>query len=255
MAVAAVLAPWLTPYDPSEIDLREGHVLLSPSWEHPFGTDESGRDWLARALYGARVSLAVGAGAMSFAVLVGTVVGVVAGYFRGVVDAILMRGVDTMLALPLLFVLLAAQSILEPSTGQLVFLIGLTAWMNVARVVRAETMRVTSLDFVEAAVALGASDVRCVLRHVLPNLFPAIGVAASLSVAHAILAEAALSYLGLGVPPPEPSWGSMLQDGLTRLQTAPWLVVFPGLLITGAVFAFYSVAEGGRSRLRARVGS
>ncbi len=243
IGIAALCAPWLTSFDPNAVDLAVDEILAPPGAAHPFGTDAAGRDLWARALHGARVSISVGLLSMLAAVALGTIVGLGAGYLGGWIDGLLMRVVDIAVALPLLLLILIAQSYLEPSLPQLIILIAATSWMTVARIVRAETKEIAAQDFIAAATTLGASRLRIMRNHVLPNLKSTLGVAASLAVARAILAEAALSYLGLGVPPPDASWGTMLQDGLSHLQDAPWLVFFPGFLISLTVFGFHSVAE------------
>lgn len=242
--LAAAFAPLIAPSDPNAIDLREEMNLAAPSLEHPFGTDDSGRDWFSRALYGARVSLAVAFAAMLISTTIGTVVGSLAGYFGGTVDTLLMRLVEVLLSLPLFFLILIAQALLTPSIFNLMWVIGVTTWMNVSRIVRAEVMAIRATEYLHAAEAIGVPHARRIVRHVLPNATGPIIVAATLSVAYAILTEAALSYLGLGVPLPDPSWGNMLQKGLTRLQTSPWLVLFPGMLISITVLAFNFVGDG-----------
>lgn len=241
---SAILAPLITTGSPNTADLRPEKSLVPPSAEHFFGTDDAGRDWFTRSLYGARVSLLVGFFAMAISILIGTTVGCISGFFGGIVDTILMRFVEVLLSLPLFFLILIAQSLLRPSMWNLTWVIGVTTWMNVSRIVRAETLSIKTTDYLEAANAIGVPPGRRMLRYVLPNIIGSIIVAATLSIAYAILTEAALSYLGLGVPLPDPSWGNMLQKGLTRLQTAPWLVLFPGLLISMTVLAFNFVGDG-----------
>lgn len=244
LILAAAFAPLIVPRGPNAIDLSREMHLAAPSLAHPFGTDDSGRDWFSRALYGARVSLAVAFAAMLISTTIGTVVGSLAGYFGGAADTVLMRLVEVLLSLPLFFLILIAQALLTPSIFNLMWVIGVTTWMNVSRIVRAEVMAISATEYVQAAEAIGVSHRRRILRHVLPNATGPIIVAATLSVAYAILTEAALSYLGLGVPLPDPSWGNMLQKGLTRLQVAPWLVLFPGILISITVLAFNFVGDG-----------
>ncbi|MEA2585824.1 MAG: peptide/nickel transport system permease protein [Thermomicrobiales bacterium] len=244
LLLGAAFAPLIAPSDPNAIDLRREMNLAAPSLAHPFGTDDSGRDWFSRALYGARVSLAVAFAAMLISTTIGTVVGSLAGYFGGTVDTVLMRLVEVLLSLPLFFLILIAQALLTPSIVNLMWVIGVTTWMNVSRIVRAEVMAIRETEYLQAAEAIGVPHRRRILRHVLPNATGPIIVAATLSVAYAILTEAALSYLGLGVPLPDPSWGNMLQKGLTRLQMAPWLVLFPGIMISITVLAFNFVGDG-----------
>ena len=244
LLIFAIFAPVIAPSDPNAIDLREEMIQAPPSLHHPFGTDDSGRDWFSRALYGARVSLAVAFAAMLISTTIGTIVGSTAGYFGGKIDNILMRLVEVLLSLPLFFLILIAQALLTPSIVNLMWVIGVTTWMNVSRIVRAEVMAIGATEYLQAAEAIGVSHRRRIFRHVLPNATGPIIVAATLSVAYAILTEAALSYLGLGVPLPDPSWGNKLQKGLTRLQTAPWLVLFPGLLISITVLSVNFIGDG-----------
>jgi peptide/nickel transport system permease protein len=244
LVAAAIAAPLISTGKPNEADLRPEMNMLAPSWQHPFGTDDAGRDWFTRSLYGARVSLQVGFFAMAISILIGTSWGVTAGFFGGIVDTVLMRVVEVLLSLPLFFLVLIAQSLLKPSVWNLTWVIGVTTWMNVSRIVRAETLSIQTTDYLDAANAIGVPPIRRMWRYILPNIIGSIIVAATLSISYAILTEAALSYLGLGVPLPDPSWGNMLQKGLTRLGTAPWLVLFPGLLISITVLAFNFIGDG-----------
>lgn len=241
---AAIAAPLITSGEPNKADLRPEMSLVGPNFDHLFGTDDAGRDWFTRSLYGARVSLLVAFFAMAISIAIGTTVGCVAGFFGGWVDTLLMRLVEVLLSLPLFFLILIAQALLGPSIWNLTWVIGVTTWMNVSRIVRAETLSIMTTDFLDAANAIGVPPARRMIHYVLPNIIGSIIVAATLSIAYAILTEASLSYLGLGVPLPDPSWGNMLQKGLTRLQTAPWLVLFPGLLISLTVLAFNFVGNG-----------
>lgn len=241
---AAVAAPVITNGEPNKADLRPEMSLVGPNVDHLFGTDDAGRDWFTRSLYGARVSLLVAFFAMAISIAIGTTVGCAAGFFGGWVDTLLMRLVEVLLSLPLFFLILIAQALLGPSIWNLTWVIGVTTWMNVSRIVRAETLSIMTTDFLDAANAIGVPPARRMVHYVLPNIIGSIIVAATLSIAYAILTEASLSYLGLGVPLPDPSWGNMLQKGLTRLQTAPWLVLFPGLLISLTVLAFNFVGNG-----------
>ena len=244
LVTAAIAAPLITTGKPNEADLRPEMNMVAPSWDHPFGTDDAGRDWFTRSIYGARVSLMVGFFAMAISILIGTTWGITSGFFGGVVDSLMMRVVEVLLSLPLFFLILIAQSLLRPSMWNLTWVIGVTTWMNVSRIVRAETLSIKTTDYLDAANAIGVPPLRRMSRYILPNIIGTIIVAATLSIAYAILTEAALSYLGLGVPLPDPSWGNMLQKGLTRLGTAPWLVLFPGLLISITVLAFNVVGDG-----------
>lgn len=236
LTLACVLAPVLTSADPLHIDLAK--ALQAPSAEHPLGTDESGRDVLARLLYGGRVSLFVALAAMAISVVVGTVIGALAGYYGGWLDRILVQLVDGLLAVPVFFFWLIALASLGSSLTNIILIIGLTSWMPTARVVRAEVIRVRTLDYVEAGHALGASHVRILVRYVLPQATPVIVVSATLATAFAILSESALSYLGVGVQPPNPSWGAMLYSAQQYIWEVPLLAVWPGVLILLTVMVF-----------------
>lgn len=249
MGLAAILAPVLATRDPNAIDLSPTGLLQPPSREHPFGTDELGRDGFSRALYGARISLAVGFIASGMAVAIGVLVGAAAGMSGGWVDTLLMRSVDILLSVPLFFLIMISQTLMKPSIYTVMAIIGLTSWMDVARLVRGEFLNLRSSDYVTAAIVLGAKRSRIAWRHILPNASNVIIVAATLRVAQAILTESALSFVGLGVQPPDASWGSMLQKGLTRLLDAPWMVWFPGILISLTVLAFNFVGDGLRDAL------
>lgn len=249
MTAAALFATSIAPYDPDAINLVPEGILQPPSALHYFGTDALGRDGFSRALYGARISLAVGFISAGMAVTIGTLVGAVAGTMGGVVDNLLMRGVDILLSIPLFFLIMISQTLMQPSIYSVMAIIGLTSWMDVARIVRGEFMKLHSSDFVTAAVVTGATQTRVASRHILPNVFNTIIVSATLRVAQAILTESALSFVGLGVQPPNASWGSMLQKGLTRLLDAPWMVWFPGGLISITVLAFNFVGDGLRDAL------
>ncbi|MGO9619894.1 MAG: ABC transporter permease, partial [Desulfobaccales bacterium] len=207
----ALLAYWLAPYDPDFIDLKQ--VLMPPSPAHLLGTDTLGRDVLSRIIFGARVSLLVGFVAVGIATLIGVLVGALAGYYGGVLDQILMRLVDLMLCFPTIFLILAVIAVLGPNIWNIMAVIGLTSWMGVARLIRAEFLSLREREFVVAARALGASDARLIWRHLLPNALTPVMVSATLGVAGAILVESSLSFLGLGVQPPTPSWGNMLTMG------------------------------------------
>lgn len=247
-ALAAAAAFWK---DPAAIDITL--ALLPPSWEHPLGTDDLGRDVLARILYGARISLLVGFVAVGIATLIGIVLGALAGYYGRWTDSIIMRFVDIMLCFPTFFLILAVIAFLEPSIWNIMIIIGLTGWMGVARLVRAEFLSLRERDFVQAARALGASDGRIIFRHLLPNALSPVLVSATLGVAGAILTESALSFLGIGVQPPTPSWGNMLIAGKQTLGTAWWLSVFPGLAILFTVLGYNLLGEGIRDALDPRL--
>jgi peptide/nickel transport system permease protein len=247
--LVAILAPVIAPYDPSEIVESQ---TLAPSISHPFGTDDLGRDILSRAVYGTRISLTVGLVAVLILITVGTLLGAVSGYYGGLVDTVIMRFVDVMLAFPSIFLILAIQAMLTPNIYNVMVVIGFTSWMGVARLVRAEYLKIKELSYVEAARAIGASDLRIIFRHILPNAMAPIIVAATLGMAGAILTESALSFLGMGVQPPMPSWGNMLMDSQAYLRDAPWMAVIPGLLILITVLSLYFVGEGLREKLDVR---
>jgi peptide/nickel transport system permease protein len=208
-----------------------------------------GRDLLARLLYGGRVSLGIGLSAMLGAIMLGTFLGAVAGFWGGALDAVIMRVTDAMLSFPLFFFLLTVLSLIGSSIPNLIIVIALTSWMNVARLVRAEVLKVKVQQFVEAARAVGNTNWRILLRHILPHTVPSIIVAATLGVANAILTESALSYLGLGVKPPDPSWGNMLSSARSYIWNASHLVLYPGLAIFGTVLLFNAMGDGLRDAL------
>ena len=249
--VVSVCAPWLAPYDPLSISLKE--VLMPPSPAHYLGTDTLGRDVLSRIIFGSRVSLKVGFVAVGLATLIGLLIGALAGYYGGWVDQSLMRLVDLMLCFPAFFLILAVIALLEPSIWNIMAVIGLTGWMGVARLVRAEFLSLREREFVTAARALGAGDTRLILRHMLPNALAPVMVSATLGVAGAILTESALSFLGLGVQPPTPSWGNILTAGKDNIEIAWWLSVFPGLAILVTVMSYNLLGEGIREAIDPRL--
>ena len=251
MFVVSLAAPFLAPYDPNFIDLKA--VLMAPSGEHLLGTDPLGRDVLSRIIYGSQVSLKVGFVAVGLATLIGLLVGAVAGYYGGWVDQLLMRLVDLMLCFPAFFLILAVIAILEPSIWNIMVVIGLTSWMGVARLVRAEFLSLREREFVMAARALGGSDARLIWRHLLPNALAPVMVSATLGVAGAILTESALSFLGLGVQPPTPSWGNILTAGKDNIEIAWWLSFFPGLAILVTVMSYNLLGEGVREAIDPRL--
>lgn len=251
MSLAALLAPWLAPYDPNAIDVDA--LLRTPSAAHWLGTDALGRDVLSRMLFGARVSLWVGFVSVGLSSAIGLALGLVAGYFGRWVDEVIMRGVDVMLCFPSFFLILAVIAFLEPSLTNIMVVIGLTSWMGVARLVRAETMSLRGRDFVLAARVAGAGPLRIMFRHILPNALAPVLVSATLGIAGAILVESSLSFLGLGVQPPDASWGNMLLDGKEVLEVAPWLSVFPGLAILFTVLGYNLLGESLRDLLDPRL--
>jgi peptide/nickel transport system permease protein len=242
LAVVALLAPWIAPHDPLRVNLPD--ALLPPSGTYPLGTDPLGRDVLSRLIYGARISLLIGFIAVGIATVVGTTVGALAGFYGGWVDAVLMRLVDTMLSVPTVFLLLAVIAMIGPSIHVIMVVIGLTSWMGVARLVRAEILSLKEREFVLAAIGLGASAWRLIRVHLLPNAMAPVLVSATLGVGGAILTESVLSYLGLGVQPPTPSWGNVLNEGRVALGMAWWLTVSPGVCILVTVLAFNLLGEG-----------
>lgn len=251
LIIISLFASFIAPYDPTAIDVR--HTLSPPSKEHPLGTDELGRDLLSRIIWGSRVSLKVGFIAVGIAITAGIIIGAIAGFYGGLVDTILMRFVDIMLAFPTFFLILAVISILEQSIFTIMVVIGLTNWMDVARLVRAEFLSLKEKDFVSAARAVGASDKRLIFRHILPNALSPVFVAATFGVAGAILIESGLSFLGLGVQPPEPSWGNILTAGKDNIEVAWWLSLYPGLAILITVLSYNLVGEGLRDALDPRL--
>ncbi len=233
--------------------IRGYNVLSPPSLSHPLGTDELGRDVLSRMIWGARVSLKVGFIAVGIAIAIGTLIGSFAGFYGGVVDAVLMRFVDIMLAFPTFFLILAVISIIEPSISTIMIVIGITGWMDVARLVRAEFLSLKEREFVASARAIGASDLRLIARHIIPNALSPVLVAATFGVAGAILVESGLSFLGLGVQPPEPSWGNSLTSGKDNITVAWWLSLFPGFAILVTVLSYNLIGEGLRDALDPRL--
>lgn len=245
MAFVAVFAPWLAPYDPDELHLA--FKLQAPSAMFPLGTDSLGRDTLSRLIYGARVSLWVGFVSVGIAASIGVALGLVAGYFRGWVDEAIMRLVDVMLCFPSFFLILAVIAFLEANLFNIMVIIGLTSWMGVARLVRAETLSLRERDFIAASRLAGAGTARILFLHILPNALAPVLVSATLGVAGAILTESALSFLGLGVQAPTASWGNMLLEGKEALGIAWWLSVFPGLAILITVLGYNLLGESLRN--------
>jgi len=250
IALLAVVGPLLWTIPPETTSPAQS--LAAPSAAHPLGTDELGRDVLSRMLHGSRVTLLVGVAAMLAALSIGVVVGAIAGFNGGFADAILMRFTDGMLAIPAFFFILVVITVLGTGVGTLIFVIGVISWMPVARVVYGETLRWKTAEFVVAAVSLGVPARRLLARHILPQAVPSLVVAATLGVAFAVLTESALSYLGIGVQPPLPSWGNMLQRAQQYVFTAPALALYPGVAITVVVLAFNFLGDGVRDALDPR---
>ncbi len=248
--VIAVFAPLIAPYDPSKIDIK--NILVGPSSQHLFGTDDLGRDVLSRMIWGSRVSLEVGFVAIGIATIIGILLGAISGFYGGYIDSTIMRAVDIMLSIPTIFLILAVVAILEPSIFNIMVVIGLTSWTEPARLVRAEFISIKEREFVTAARAIGASDSRIIFRHILPNGLSPILVSATMGIGGAILIESALSFLGLGVQPPTPSWGSLLSSGKDNIEIAWWLSAFPGLAILITVLGYNLLGEGIRDALDPR---
>jgi peptide/nickel transport system permease protein len=249
--VIAIFAHWLSPYDPGQIDVRQ--VLQEPSWKHLFGTDPLGRDVLSRMIYGSRISLMVGFVAVGISTLIGIFLGAMAGYYGRWVDNLIMRFVDVMLCFPTFFLILAVIALLEPNIWNIMVVIGVTSWMGVARLVRAEFLSLKERDFTAAEKALGAKDFRIIFRHILPNALAPVLVSATLGVAGAILTESALSFLGIGVQPPTPSWGNILTAGKDNIEIAWWLSLYPGMAILITVLGYNLLGEGVRDSVDPRL--
>ncbi len=251
LAVLAMLAPVIAPWDPNRPDVKK--ILDAPSSVHPLGTDQLGRDVLSRMLYGARVSLAVGFVSVGIASLIGIVLGATAGYHGGVVDATIMRLVDLMLVFPRFFLLLAVLAFLRPSIWTIMAVIGLTGWMGVARLVRAEFLALKEREFVIWSQSIGASAFRIIWRHILPNAMAPVLVAMTLGIPAAILTESGLSFLGLGVQPPHATWGNILNEGKDAIEIGWWLSLYPGVAILVTVLSYNLLGEGIRDALDPRL--
>jgi peptide/nickel transport system permease protein len=248
--LVALTANRLAPHDPATLDLL--NQFADPSRTHPLGTDESGRDVLSRLIVGSQVSLSVGTLAMLVSISVGSLVGALAGFYGRFTDGALMRFTDGMLTIPTFFLALLVLAVFGSGMTNVILVIGLTGWMVVSRVIRAEVLRTLPQEFVLAARALGVSDMRLLARHVVPQAFASVIVAATLGVAYAILTESALSYLGLGVQPPTPTWGNMLSGAQQYVWTKPHLAVYPGLLIMLCVLGYNIVGDALRDALDPR---
>src|SRR3954462_4024657 len=254
LVLMAVLAPWIAPHDPASIDLPSR--LQPPSSHHVFGNDELGRDILSRVVYGARVSMMVGVGVVTFSLLVGLIMGSLAGYYGGTLDRffniVLM---NAFMSFPGILLAIAFVAFLGPGIGNLIMALSIGGWVGYARLVRAQVLATKEREYVEAARALGASDWRVITRHILPNMIQPVIVQAAIGMAGAVLAEATMSFLGLGVPPPAASWGSMLNDGRAHLFDAPHLVLFPAIAVMLAVLSFNFIRDALRDYLdpRARI--
>lgn len=247
---AAVLAPEIAPYGPAEQDLF--NRLQPPSWAHPMGTDQLGRDIFSRLLYGARISLRIGIIVVAITLAIGTTVGVVAGYIGGWVDEALMRSVDVLLAFPGILLALVIAGILGPSLTNIMIALAVVGWTSYARIIRGSVLSVKEAEYIKSAQLMGVSDVRIIIRHVLPNVITPVIVLATMDMAYVILGTAGLSFLGLGAQPPTPEWGTMLSMGRDYVDTAWWVVNFPGLAIMITVLGFNLLGDGLRDILDPR---
>ena len=255
--LVAIFAPALTPYDPAQIDIL--NRLKPPGWRSPagemhlLGTDTLGRDVLARLVYGARVSLAVGLSAVLIAGTLGVFLGVISGYFGGFLDDVIMRIGDIQLAFPFILLAISILAVLGPGVDKLIIVLGISGWVTYGRLSRSQVIYLREMEFIHAATAIGVKKGRIMARHVLPNLWGVIIVIASFSVASTIIAEASLSFLGLGVPPDVPTWGGMLSESREYLEITPWLVIFPGLAISFTVLGINVVGDWIRDYLDPRM--
>jgi len=247
LSLLSLAAPILCPIAPDIIDSNS--LLMPPSSMHLFGTDQLGRDVFSRVIYGGRVSLSVGVVIILIATSIGMFLGAVSGYFGGILDYIIMRFTDIMLCFPVFFLILAVIAMLEPSVFNIIFILGLTGWMGQARLIRAEILSLKRREFVLAAKAYGASNTRIIIKHLIPNSLGPVLVAAVLGVANAIMVESALSFLGIGIQPPTPSWGNILSEAKATLGMAWWLSFFPGMAILLAILGCNLMGEGLRDCL------
>ena len=247
----AAFAPIISPYNQNDIDRK--HILEPPGLKHPLGTDDLGRDLLSRMIWGSQISLAVGFVAVGIATFLGMILGAFSGYYGGWTDRIIMRFIDVMLSIPTFFLILAVIAFVGPSIWNIMIVIGITSWMGVARLVRAEFLSLKEREYVLAAKALGVSDVRIIFMHIMINGLAPVLISAVLGVASAVLVESALSFLGLGVQPPTPSWGNILTLGKDNIEIAWWLSVFPGLAILITVLGYNLLGEGIRDSIDPRL--
>jgi len=251
LILASFLAPLIAPYEPDLINVEE--ILLPPSLKHPFGTDALGRDVFTRVLYGGRVSLLVGFVAEGIAILIGIVIGSISGYFSGRIDNILMRFVDIMLCFPVFFLILSVVAYVDPTIWNIMLIIGLTGWMPVARLVRAEFLSLKEREFVLYEKVIGVDNLTIIFKHMLPNALNPVIVSAAFGIAGAILLETSLSFLGLGVQPPTPSWGNILTSGKDMLGVAWWVSFFPGIFILISVLCYNLIGEGLKDALNPKI--
>ncbi|MCK5557268.1 MAG: ABC transporter permease [Candidatus Hydrogenedentes bacterium] len=251
IGILSLVAPWMAPHDPLRSDLDS--VRIGPCLRHPFGTDELGRDILSRVIYGARMSLAIAGAATCIAVIIGTLVGIIAGYVRGKTDLALVSVTDLTLAFPSLLLAIGITVVLGPSAYTVLLALALVGWAGFARLVRGLAMSISETDYIRAAVAAGCSRSRILIVHVLPNCLPLVIVAASLRFGAFILGESALSFLGLGLRPPMPSLGSMVSLGRVFMRTAPWMTLFPGAVIALLILCFNTIGDAVRDELDPRL--
>jgi peptide/nickel transport system permease protein len=251
LMLIAVFAPFIAMHDPTSIDIKD--ALRGPCKAHPFGTDALGRDIFSRMAYATRVALSIGFVAVGIAALLGVILGSIAGYYGGKADNIIMRFADIMLCFPAFFLILSVIAIVGPSIFNIMIIIGLTSWMGMARLIRAEILSLKTRDFVSASKALGASNTYIIVRHLIPNGIAPVLVSFVFGVAGAILTEAGLSFLGLGVQPPDPSWGNIIMEGKAVLGIGWWVILFPGMAILVTVLAFNLLGEGLRDALNPRL--
>lgn len=242
LVIMAVFAPFIAPFNPFDINVQD--ALLAPCKTHIFGTDHLGRDLFSRIVFGTRISLSIGFVAVGISLLIGIVIGSAAGYYGRKTDRILMRFVDIMLCFPSFFLILAVVAMLEPGIINIMAVIGITSWMGVARLIRAEILSLKEREFILASKAIGAGDLRIIVKHLIPNAIAPVLVSAVLGVAAAVLLESSLSFLGLGVQPPVPSWGNILMEGKASLGVCWWLMLFPGLFILITVLGYNLLGEG-----------
>ncbi|WP_029452020.1 oligopeptide ABC transporter permease [Clostridium algidicarnis] len=249
LAIFSIIAPLIISKDINKVDLM--NISMSPSKDHILGTDEMGRDVFARLVYGGRVSLTVGMLGMLIQIFIGTTLGIIAGFYGGVVDSIIMRIVDVFMCFPFFVIAIAMAAILGPNIWNVIIIIGVLSWTGIARIVRAEILKLKKSEYIEAAHALGIKNIRILLKHLLPNIIPSVIVASTLSIASGILTEASLSFLGMGVKPPQPSWGNMLAaaQNMRTLQSEWWLWIPPGLCVFLTVMSINFIGDGMRDFL------
>jgi len=251
LILVAIFAPWIAPYDPTEPDLTSS--LAPPSKEHPFGTDRLGRDVFSRVIYGSRIALVVGVLIVAVQAMIGVPLGLLAGYYGGTIDNVIMRIVDILLSIPSLVLALAIASALGPGLYNVIIAFGVIGWTRFARLVRAEVLSIREKEYIEAAKATGERDVAILIKHILPNVMPTIIVIATLTMPSALILASALSFLGLGAQPPTPDWGAILAEGRVYLRQAPWISTFPGLAIMFTVLGLNFLGDGLRDALDPRL--